>query len=490
MLQANPAAAVLFDFATPEDMLGADVFEHIEPSHRELSRARFAALEGSLIGTALPSIDLPMHTRGGSAVYVQAATLRIEMIDGPANLSILSDMTQRQQAQRALSAAKDQAEAANRGKSRFLANMSHEIRTPLNGVYGLAQLALAEDLPARQRHDYLQQIVISAEHLTGLLSDVLDLSKIEAGELALESIDFDLLALLDSVAAGYRGLAAAKGLSFALHTDPKLPRCVRGDPTRTRQIVANYLGNALKFTSGGSITLRAVAVGDGAVRLAVHDTGIGIDPATQARLFTPFTQADDSTTRRYGGTGLGLSICAELAVLLGGRVGVVSAQDSGSTFWVELPLPAATTTAAQATAYTSGTESLAGVRLLVVEDNPVNMTIAMAMLARWGAQVTPACNGLQALEVFDAAAGAFDAVLMDVHMPVMDGLDATIALRKRCTPDELPIIAMTAAVQEQDLSEATAAGMNDFVSKPFAADHLLATIRRWTVERERSTSVA
>jgi signal transduction histidine kinase/ActR/RegA family two-component response regulator len=429
-----------------------------------------------------------MCTREGRLLLVQSSTVRIDMADGPANLSILSDVTEQQQARVAMSAAKEQAEAANRGKSRFLANMSHEVRTPLNGIYGLAQLALADELPAPRRQDYLRQIVGSAEHLTGLLTDVLDLSKIEAGELKLERIAFDLHALLEAVAAGYRGLAAEKSLSFALEIDATLPRWVRGDPTRTRQIIANYLSNALKFTSGGSIALRAGATDGDTVRLAVADTGIGVDAATQARLFKPFIQADDSTTRRYGGTGLGLSICGELAALLGGRVGIDSAPGQGSSFWVELPLPAAPAdegAGAEDRAVDEAplAQALAAVRLLVVEDNPVNMMIALAMLERWGTQVTPASDGRQAIDAFDAAAGAFDAVLMDLHMPVMDGLDATAELRRRRSADELPIIAMTAAVLEQDLSDAYQAGMNDFVSKPFAADRLLATIARWTVRR-------
>ena len=257
-----------------------------------------------------------------------------------------------------------------------------------------------------------------------------------------------------------------------------MPRFVRGDPTRLKQILSNYLGNAIKFTARGSIELFVGASTAARLRFEVRDTGSGIDEATVSRLFVPFMQADDSTSRRFGGTGLGLAICRELARLLGGEVGVQSQPGRGSEFWVELPLPAQQAVPADSH---PTLPSLRGVRLLLVEDNAVNMMIADAMLADWGAVVTCVTDGQAAIAAFEHAGGAFDAVLMDVHMPVLGGLEATAALRKLRTAEQLPIIGLTAAVLTDELHAATAAGMNDCLSKPYSAAQLRDIVARWTV---------
>jgi signal transduction histidine kinase/ActR/RegA family two-component response regulator len=388
----------------------------------------------------------------------------------------------REQAQRQLKQALDQAEAASRAKSAFLANTSHELRTPLNALVGLAQLARAPGLEADKRQQYLAQMLDSADTLMAVISDILDLSKIEAGKLDIHPQDFDLHALLQRLQRGYAAIASTHGLTLVLDIAPGLPQGAHGDPVRLRQVLGNYLSNALKFTEQGLVRLSARAADGERVRFEVEDTGPGLDAATQAQLFQPFIQADDSTTRRHGGTGLGLSICRELAQLMGGEVGVASRPGQGSRFWLELPLPAATTSVAlPASAPAPAAQALAGVRVLMVEDNYINMTISTAMLQQWGAQVTGAADGLEALEAVERAQQEnrpFQAVLMDMQMPRMGGREATRELRRRFDAQTLPIVALTAAALPGERDEALAAGMNDFLTKPIDAAKLLATLQR------------
>lgn len=440
-----------------------------------------------------------MRRRDGSTFL---ARLLAQAVD-PAHPSrggtiwIIEDVTERRRVEDQLAHAKDEAQAASRAKSAFLANTSHEIRTPLNGLLGLGRLAQQPDISDTQRRDYLNQMMDSAESLSGLISDILDLSKIEAGRLTLETQPFSLRELLASIRLAYLTLAQARGLTFAVEIDPALPAWVFGDPLRTRQILSNYLTNALKFTSEGGITVsvRALAVNTRSsvgewVHMEVRDTGPGIAPEHQARLFQPFTQADESTTRRFGGTGLGLSICRELATLMGGEVGVNSAPGEGSAFWAELPLPAAPAPMAhqprETRSHGAGHEALHGRRVLIAEDHPVNMLIAVAQLEQWGMEVAQASDGRQAIEAVLAAASIgkpFDIVLMDVQMPVMGGHDATRELRKHFAAEELPIVALTAAALVSERDDAFAAGMNDFLTKPIDTPKLHQTLLRHTAAR-------
>jgi PAS domain S-box-containing protein len=440
-----------------------------------------------------------MRRRDGSTFL---ARLLAQAVD-PAHPSrggtiwIIEDITERRRVEDALAQAKDAAQAASRAKSAFLANTSHEIRTPLNGLLGLGRLAQQPDISDQQRRDFLNQMMDSAESLSGLISDILDLSKIEAGRLTLETRPFSLRELLASIRLAYVTLAQARGLGFALEIDPQLPGWVFGDPLRTRQILANYLTNALKFTDQGGITVSVKALsqnGHGSVgewvRVEVRDTGAGIAPDQQARLFQPFTQADESTTRRFGGTGLGLSICRELATLMGGEVGVVSASGEGSVFWAELPLPAAPAPASHQprdTRHTDAQGGLKGLRVLIAEDHPVNMLIAVAQLEQWGMEVAQASDGRQAVEAVRAAASVgkpFDIVLMDVQMPVMGGHEATRELRRQFTAAELPIVALTAAALVSERDDAMAAGMNDFLTKPIDTPRLHQTLLRLLAKRQ------
>ena len=394
---------------------------------------------------------------------------------------IAEDVTERRRLDAALAAARDAAEAASRAKSAFLANTSHEIRTPLNGLLGLARLAMQDGLPEARRQQYLAQILDSAQSLAGIMSDVLDVSKIEAGRLALEDTAFELHEALRAVHHAYQSLAEVKGLALRLSIDAGLPDTVRGDPVRVRQILSNFITNALKFTERGEVNIQAGAAPGGALRLTVSDTGPGVALELQERLFTPFSQGDTSTTRRFGGTGLGLSICRELARLMGGAVGVQSVPGHGSTFWAELPLPGAAPAAAVAGTEAADIACLEGARVLMVEDNPVNMMIAVAMLEHWGVRVAQAFDGHEAVEAVHAAArdGApFDAVLMDVQMPVMGGHEAARELRRHFEARTLTIIALTAAALVSERDEALAAGMTDFLTKPIDAPKLRQTLAR------------
>jgi PAS domain S-box-containing protein len=453
---------------------------------------RIAECTPALQRGELVDFESEMRRADGARIWCR---LRSRAID-PAHVFegglvwLVEDVTERRAIARALEAARDAAEAASRAKSAFLASTSHEIRTPLNGVVGLARLALRADIdePTRTRH--LRQIVESADNLAEIMGGILDMSKIEAGELTLDVAPFDLHALCTALHATYAPVAEGRGLDCTLDIAASVPRVVLGDATRLRQVLGNYVTNALKFTQRGGVHIELGVVAGGRVRFAVRDTGIGIDAPTLARLFRPFAQADAATTRNFGGTGLGLSICRELATLMGGEVGATSERGKGSVFWAELPLPAshdalparvptlapqpAPQIALPIAVYTNvaaaDARSLDGVRVLLAEDNPVNRIIATALLQDWRLQVTEADDGQAAVEAIDAAARRgepFGLVLMDVQMPRLDGFAATRALRARYSPAELPIVALTAGVLHDERAAALAAGMDAFVSKPF-----------------------
>jgi CheY-like chemotaxis protein len=394
---------------------------------------------------------------------------------------------------------------ASVAKSNFLATMSHEIRTPMNGVLGLAQLLLGTSLDDRQR-EYAATLLESGHGLLRIIDDILDFSKIEAGRLELESIDFDLQAMIADAARLFTVPAREKGLTLNVEVAPEVPDLVRGDPGRLRQVIVNLMGNAIKFTASGSVTISAGVVmraGDElTVRLEVQDTGIGIDENQLDRLFEPFTQADSSTTRRFGGTGLGLAITRQLVVLMGGRCGVDSRPGRGSSFWftTRFLLPPAPAVLAP-----SGREAAADLDrlddrsaprvvrteaptrlptgraqgvVLLAEDDPVSRMVATTMLSGAGYDVDIATDGAQAVRA--VAAKSYDAVLMDCHMPNMDGYEAAARIRDgEGAGPRTPIIALTASALRHDEERCRMAGMDDFVAKPFRMGHLLAVVARW-----------
>jgi signal transduction histidine kinase/CheY-like chemotaxis protein len=406
-----------------------------------------------------------------------------------ATLWIVDDVTEQRRVEQALARARDAAEAANRAKSAFLATTSHELRTPLGHLLGLARLAAAPQADPAARAAHLVQIVETAQALSAIVGDILDLSKIEAGRLELDPAPFDLGAMLAALLRDYQALAEPRGLTLQLQPGDGVTGTVQGDELRVRQILSNYLGNALKFTEAGHVRLRAWRLDAGRVRFEVHDSGPGIDKATQARLFAPFTQADQSIARRYGGTGLGLSICRELAELMGGCVGVSSRPGEGSCFWAELPLPPAAPASTGAAAAADAAAPLAGVRILVVDDDDVNRLIAEATIRGWGGEVALADSGEQAIAMVQAAAQGgrgYDLVLMDVMMPGMSGKEATRRLRREFDAERLPIVAWTAVAMNTMRDEALAAGMNDYALKPIEPP-LLPTLQRWIRQRAAAT---
>lgn len=447
---------------------------------------------------SLDQLDQPLHLdrprhEGPDEIDVLASAIN----DMRASLREQVETRQAMERQtQQLEVEKEAAELASAAKGEFLANVSHEIRTPMNAIVGMADLTLHSGLPEPQR-GYIQRVRSSADLLMGILNDILDFSKIEAGKLDIDTVDFDLDDVVRSVSEIVGVRAREQSLILSSEVAPDVPPRLRGDPLRLQQVLLNLMGNAVKFTARGRVALRVdtvASVGEAGqglrLRFMVQDTGLGMTADQMSRLFQPFTQADASTSRRFGGTGLGLAISRQLVERMGGRIDVASEPGHGSTFWVELPfgvvaeaptsmpMPTATVTRLMSLPGAADHPELAGLRVLLVEDNEVNQELAVALLERVGIQVTLAGDGHQALACLKE--GEFDCVLMDCQMPEMDGYTATRLMRQQPQWSRLPVIAMTANAMSGEREKVLEAGMNDHVPKPVPVGELYRKIAVWT----------
>ena len=473
-----------------EEMMASDWMRITHPDDVQAELDQMALLNaGEISGFQMNKRYLKPN---GAPVWIgmTIAPVTLKPGESPRHLCMIEDITERMRLDTALRVAKEAAEAATQAKSEFLAHMSHEIRTPMNAVLGLAQLLGREGLSDHQA-DMVARIQTAGQTLLGIINDILDFSKIEAGQLRLETRTFDLATVLHKLDSLLNPVAFTKGLALRITAPLTSPGPVRGDPLRLEQVLVNLLGNAIKFTATGEVSLTVTALEPlpGAaehagqrLRFAVRDTGIGMSPAALASLFQPFTQADAGISRRFGGTGLGLSISQRLVALMGGTIQVESAEGQGSAFGFELTFARAAALGKEVpTAPVSELPAgprLSGQRILVVDDSPMNRDLVERLLILEGARVTLAADGQQAVQLLQTPTPAHDAVLMDVQMPVMDGRAATRVIRDRLGLRDLPIIALTAGVLAEERQAIREAGVDAVLAKPLDLEELVAVLLR------------
>lgn len=451
------------------------------PVHPEDLPAAVSGWEQHLAGGP-PLHVIHRHVRqDGGMHWVESAAEAIRDASGEVVgvVGAIRNIDQEKQNEAELIEARLAAEQASEAKSVFLATVSHEIRTPLNGIFGMAQAMARDELSDVQR-ERLDVVCRSSESLLAIVNDVLDLSKINAGKVELETIDFDMVDLASGVKAAFASLSAAKGLELRLEATPAVAGGFRGDPGRIRQVLTNLVSNALKFTPAGEVVI-GLDHGAAGLRLSVSDTGVGIPEDRQASIFEPFVQADTSTTRNFGGTGLGLAICRDLVRLMGGDIGLASRPGGGSRFTVTLPLPPASNpvTGARPVAQPAAQTLEGALRVLAAEDNQVNQLVLRTLLGQLGVEPCFVGDGLQAVEAWRA--GAWDLILMDAQMPRMDGLEATRLIRAEETATarpRTPIIALTANALSHQTAEYVACGMDGVVAKPIEVGRLIEEMNR------------
>jgi signal transduction histidine kinase/ActR/RegA family two-component response regulator len=483
-LDASPLFAAVHPDDRAQHLASLDASaQHLTPWHNEYRIGARGEPERWLLGNAIPQREAD-----GSVLWHGFITDITESKQAAVELDQyrhrLEELVYSRTAE--LAQAKDAAEAASRAKSVFLAHMSHELRTPMNGIMGMTNLALRRAADSRLI-DYLGKSLGAAEHLLQIINNVLDISRIEADQLTLEERNFAPAQVIEDVMHMQEEPARIKGLRLTRALDPAVPERLCGDALRLRQLLLNYLGNAIKFSLKGEIVLRVTIDAEDShsvlLRIEVSDQGIGVNAEQQPRLFNAFSQGDDSTTRKFGGTGLGLFISKRIALLMGGDVGVISEEGVGSTFWATVRLRRAVpgldpeVTADLDSSREILEREFAGKRILVVEDDPVSREVAVFLLEGAGLVPVVAGNGREAIEM--AGAGRYAAILMDIEMPVMNGLDATRALRAMPGLATVPILAMTANAFDEDRRRSLDAGMNDHLGKPAQPEMLYARLLYW-----------
>lgn len=458
----------------PDELVGQTCGYFMHPEDVDRVQAVFADYARRGPGTPSPRVPYRGVRKDGSFVWLEAHPKVIRDAKGqPIEFQdVVRDITETKALEEALIEARDVAEAGARAKSEFLANMSHELRTPLTSVIGFSGLLKgSQSLPDAERR-FADRIATSSEALLSVINDILDYSKLEADAVGLDPMPFDPKAMAEGAAGIVEAQCVAKGLALDIEVEPGLPEALMGDEGRLRQVTLNFLSNAVKFTGSGRVLLK-MGWADERLRIAVTDSGIGIAADKIDALFDRFTQADASTTRVYGGTGLGLAISRRLIELMGGQIGADSRPGHGSTFWLEVPLDAARI-GATADAQTLA-EVPAGSRILMADDAAANRELVRAILGGWDIVLETVDDGAAAVQA--AASGAYDLILMDVHMPVMDGLDATRAIRAMSGQvSRTPILALTANVQPEQVAACRSAGMDGHVGKPIQIRDLMATI--------------